>query len=75
MLANIEKQLRRRFPIGSQILEYTIVQDFLKQVYIILYIFVWIDMPFFFLIDNVHVCIATILDVCWLGFNCPLACN
>lgn len=31
-MTRIEKQLKRRFPIGSQISETTIVQDFLKQV-------------------------------------------
>lgn len=32
MLSRIEKQLRRRFAVGSQILEHSIVQDFVKQV-------------------------------------------
>lgn len=32
LMTRIEKQLKRRFPIGSQISETTIVQDFLKQV-------------------------------------------
>ena len=32
MLSHIEKQLKRRFVIGSQVSEHAIVQDFLKQV-------------------------------------------
>lgn len=32
MLSRIEKQLKRRFAIGSQVSEHAIVQDFLKQV-------------------------------------------
>ena len=32
MLSRIEKQLKRRFVIGSQVSEHAIVQDFLKQV-------------------------------------------
>lgn len=32
MLSRIEKQLRRRFPVGSQVMENSIVQDFVKQV-------------------------------------------
>ncbi len=31
-LTRIERQLKRRFAIGSQISEFTVVQDFLKQV-------------------------------------------
>eukprot|EP00061_Rhincodon_typus_P013852 g40480.t1 len=31
MLARVEKQLKRRFAIGSQVSEHSIVQDFLKQ--------------------------------------------
>ena len=31
-LARIEKQVKRRFVIGSQVSEHAIVQDFLKQV-------------------------------------------
>ncbi|XP_065222738.1 DNA replication licensing factor Mcm5 [Planococcus citri] len=33
LLLRIEKQLKRRFPIGAQISESTIVQDFIKQKY------------------------------------------
>ncbi|CAG2055377.1 unnamed protein product, partial [Timema podura] len=33
MLTRIEKQLKRRFAIGSQVSEHTIVQDFLRQKY------------------------------------------
>ncbi|XP_015591085.1 DNA replication licensing factor Mcm5 isoform X1 [Cephus cinctus] len=33
MLARIEKQLKRRFAIGSQVSEYNIVNDFVKQKY------------------------------------------
>lgn len=33
MLARIEKQLKRRFPIGSQVSEFNIVQDFTRQKY------------------------------------------
>ncbi|XP_048473535.1 DNA replication licensing factor mcm5-A-like [Rhincodon typus] len=33
MLARVEKQLKRRFAIGSQVSEHSIVQDFLKQKY------------------------------------------
>lgn len=33
MLSRIEKQLRRRFPVGSQVMENSIVQDFVKQKY------------------------------------------
>ncbi|KAI0231389.1 DNA replication licensing factor mcm5 [Lamellibrachia satsuma] len=33
MLSHIEKQLKRRFVIGSQVSEHAIVQDFLKQKY------------------------------------------
>ncbi len=32
MIGRIEKQLKRRFVIGSQVSEHAIVQDFLKQV-------------------------------------------
>ena len=32
MLSHIEKQLKRRFVIGSQVSEHAIVQDFVKQV-------------------------------------------
>lgn len=32
LLLRIEKQLKRRFPIGAQISESTIIQDFIKQV-------------------------------------------
>lgn len=32
MLSRIEKQLKRRFAIGSQVSEHSIVQDFTKQV-------------------------------------------
>lgn len=32
MLSRIEKQLKRRFAIGSQVSEYSIIQDFTKQV-------------------------------------------
>ena len=32
LLSRIEKQIKRRFVIGSQVSEYAIVQDFLKQV-------------------------------------------
>lgn len=31
-LIRIEKQLKRRFPIGSQVSEFTIINDFVKQV-------------------------------------------
>ncbi|XP_032869258.1 DNA replication licensing factor MCM5 [Amblyraja radiata] len=33
MLSRVEKQLKRRFAIGSQVSEHSIVQDFLKQKY------------------------------------------
>jgi len=33
MLSRIEKQLKRRFVIGSQVSEHAIIQDFLKQKY------------------------------------------
>ncbi|XP_061436243.1 DNA replication licensing factor MCM5 [Lethenteron reissneri] len=33
LLARVEKQLKRRFAIGSQVSEHSIVQDFLKQKY------------------------------------------
>lgn len=33
MLTRIEKQLKRRFAVGSQVSEQTIIQDFLKQKY------------------------------------------
>lgn len=33
MLSRIEKQLKRRFAIGSQVSEHSIVQDFIKQKY------------------------------------------
>jgi DNA replication licensing factor MCM5 len=33
MLTRIEKQLKRRFAIGSQVSEHNIVQDFLRQKY------------------------------------------
>ncbi|GCB79429.1 hypothetical protein scyTo_0019543 [Scyliorhinus torazame] len=33
MLARVEKQMKRRFAIGSQVSEHSIVQDFLKQKY------------------------------------------
>lgn len=32
MISRIEKQLKRRFAIGSQVSEHSIVQDFAKQV-------------------------------------------
>lgn len=32
MISRIEKQLKRRFVIGSQVSEHAIVQDFLRQV-------------------------------------------
>lgn len=32
MISRIEKQLKRRFAIGSQVSEHSIVQDFTKQV-------------------------------------------
>lgn len=32
MLSRIEKQLKRRFAIGSQVSEHSIVQDFVRQV-------------------------------------------
>ena len=32
MLARIEKQIKKRFVIGSQVSEHAIIQDFLKQV-------------------------------------------
>lgn len=32
MLSRIEKQLKRRFAIGSQVSEHSIVQDFIRQV-------------------------------------------
>lgn len=32
MLSRIEKQMKRRFAIGSQVSEHSIIQDFLKQV-------------------------------------------
>lgn len=32
MLSRIEKQLKKRFAIGSQVSEHAIVQDFLRQV-------------------------------------------
>ncbi|CAG14705.1 unnamed protein product, partial [Tetraodon nigroviridis] len=31
MISRIEKQLKRRFTIGSQVSEHSIVQDFTKQ--------------------------------------------
>lgn len=33
MLSRVEKQLKRRFAVGSQVSEQTIIQDFLKQKY------------------------------------------
>lgn len=33
LLNRIERQMKRRFVIGSQVSEYAIVQDFLKQVF------------------------------------------
>ena len=33
MLGRIEKQMKRRFVIGSQVSEHAVVQDFLKQKY------------------------------------------
>lgn len=33
MISRIEKQLKRRFAIGSQVSEHSIVQDFTKQVW------------------------------------------
>lgn len=33
MLSRVEKQLKRRFAVGSQVSEQTIVQDFLRQKY------------------------------------------
>ena len=39
-LQRIEKQVRRRFVVGSQVSEHAIVQDLIKQVsYIYIYIF------------------------------------
>jgi len=32
MISRVEKQLKRRFAIGSQVSEHSIVQDFTKQV-------------------------------------------
>lgn len=32
MLSRVEKQLKRRFAIGSQVSEHSIIQDFTKQV-------------------------------------------
>lgn len=32
MISRIEKQLKRRFAIGSQVSEHSIIQDFTKQV-------------------------------------------
>ena len=32
MLNNIERQMKRRFVIGSQVSEHAIIQDFLRQV-------------------------------------------
>ena len=34
MISRIEKQLKRRFAIGSQVSENSIVQDFTRQVFI-----------------------------------------
>lgn len=34
MIGRIEKQLKRRFVIGSQVSEHAVFQDFLKQVYV-----------------------------------------
>jgi len=36
MLNRVETQMKRRFAIGSQVSEHTIVQDFLRQVSLIL---------------------------------------
>ena len=36
-ISRIEKQIRRRFVIGSQVSEHAIVQDFIRQVSIIIY--------------------------------------
>lgn len=33
MLSRIEKQLKRRFAVGSQVSEQTIIQDFIRQKY------------------------------------------
>ena len=33
MINMIEKQLKKRFPIGSQVSQHTILQDFAKQKY------------------------------------------
>lgn len=33
MLSRVEKQLKRRFAVGSQVSEQTIIQDFLRQKY------------------------------------------
>lgn len=33
MLARIEKQLKRRFAIGTQVTQQTIIQDFIQQQY------------------------------------------
>lgn len=33
MLTRVEKQLKRRFAVGSQVSEQTIIQDFLRQKY------------------------------------------
>lgn len=32
MISRVEKQLKRRFAIGSQVSEHSIIQDFTKQV-------------------------------------------
>lgn len=38
MISRIEKQLKRRFAIGSQVSENSIVQDFTRQVITLLYL-------------------------------------
>lgn len=64
MLSRIEKQLKRRFAIGSQVSEHSIVQDFMRQVR-----WGWTMKP------GSLGCLAIVADPCWaaVGFSLPVS--
>lgn len=64
MLSRIEKQLKRRFAIGSQVSEHSIVQDFMRQVR-----WGWTMKP------GSPGCLAIVADPCWaaVGFSLPVS--
>ena len=77
MISRIEKQLKRRFAIGSQVSENSIVQDFTRQVpNVLLLIYIVAFLTFLFFYRNILREPSLKWSIAWFVVaNCSIACS